>query len=956
MPDLPDRLKAALADRYRVEREIGRGGMATVYLATDRKHNRQVAVKVLRPELAQSLGSERFLREIQITARLNHPHVLPLHDSGEVDGYLYYVMPYVQGESLRDRLRREKQLPVDDALTIAREVADAIGHAHSYGIVHRDLKPENILLSGGHAVVADFGIARAMAAAGGDALTETGLAIGTPTYMSPEQATGADDIDGRTDVYSLGCVLYEMLAGEAPYSGPSAAAIVAKKLSEPLPRVTVVRETVPPHVESAIERSLAKAPADRFATAQQFGDALAAQASGSGRSVAAPRQRTRRLVVGAGAVALLATAAIIGTQLRPGRGGAAPDPRLLAVAPFDVLGADIEMWGEGVAEIVAQQLDGAGPLRTIPTSAVRRTWHGPADPAAAARLGTRLGAGLAVYGRLVAFSSDSVRVDATLLDVTSGAPISHVALSERSDRLVALADALAAHFMADLSRERSLGSVALQSLGSSSPQAIAAFLRGEAFYRRYLMDSAAIAYREAIAIDDGFALAHNRLGSIEEWTVSEERAATLYFRAAVLNHGLAVRESLVIAADSLYAATHLAPRGPPSLPLIQRLFSTLRTADLVYGNDVGIRYRIAEARIHLGWAVGISAEETLDAFKRTVDLDSAFSEAWIHLIPLTFWLEGIGPGRDAIRAFLARFPASDANAYYALTAALVDARDDRATTNALLDTADAEPLRGVRTYLGRLRDSTELAVQLTQHPRLSATVWPLAYRGHLRAAWARLGMPRNPNTVQAILLADLAAFQAVAQDSLRAALDTWPPLGETGPVPYEFLAWWAGNRDTVAIRAAISAWESLSRSDTTSATTRAWIPMWLGSGRAWLALARGDTVQALGLFDAASAYRCFRCYRERLAYARLLAADGRDREAADALRGSPTELWRLLHPGEIFWALERARVNERLGNTERAIQDYRLVAAVWINADAVLQPFVEESHEALRRLTGEQPQ
>jgi len=217
MADILDRLEAALAERYRIERELGSGGMATVYLAEDLKHHRQVAIKVLRPDLAAVLGSYRFLREIEIAAKLTHPHILPLHDSGEADGFLYYVMPYVAGESLRDRLNREKQLPIDDSLKLASEVADALGFAHEHNVIHRDIKPENILLEAKHAVVADFGVARAIEEAGQTRLTETGIAIGTPAYLSPEQASGERELDGRSDIYALGCVLYEMLAGEPPF-------------------------------------------------------------------------------------------------------------------------------------------------------------------------------------------------------------------------------------------------------------------------------------------------------------------------------------------------------------------------------------------------------------------------------------------------------------------------------------------------------------------------------------------------------------------------------------------------------------------------------------------------------------------------------------------------------------------------------------------------------------------
>jgi eukaryotic-like serine/threonine-protein kinase len=269
------RLSAALADRYRIERELGQGGMATVYLAQDLKHRRKVALKVLRPELAAIIGAERFLKEIEVTANLQHPNILPLYDSGEADSFLYYVMPFVEGESLRDRLTREKQLGVDDAVALARAVAAALEFAHRRGVVHRDIKPENILLQSGQALVADFGIALAVSQAGGSRMTETGMSLGTPHYMSPEQATGDRTLDARSDVYALGCVTYEMLAGEPPYLGNTAQAIVAKILTETPTPVRKRRESVPLHIEAAIQVALSKLPADRFATAAEFSAALA---------------------------------------------------------------------------------------------------------------------------------------------------------------------------------------------------------------------------------------------------------------------------------------------------------------------------------------------------------------------------------------------------------------------------------------------------------------------------------------------------------------------------------------------------------------------------------------------------------------------------------------------------------------------------------------------------------
>ncbi|MEE8116673.1 MAG: serine/threonine-protein kinase, partial [Gemmatimonadales bacterium] len=312
MTDITSRLSTALADRYAIEREIGAGGMATVYLAEDLKHHRQVAIKLLRPELAASLGSERFLREIEIAAKLHHPHILPLYDSGEADGFLYYVMPLVEGESLRAQLLREKQLPLEEAVQIATEVGDALSYAHSHDVLHRDIKPENVLLEAGHAVVADFGIARAITAAGEDTLTETGIAVGTPAYMSPEQAGGSRDLDGRSDIYSLGCVLYEMLAGQPPFTGPSVSSIVQQHLTVVAPPVTNIRPGIPQDVTLALSQALAKTPADRFSTAAQFIAAIAPpRISRDSLAAPAPRFRRRWIAAALGTAAAVAALALL---------------------------------------------------------------------------------------------------------------------------------------------------------------------------------------------------------------------------------------------------------------------------------------------------------------------------------------------------------------------------------------------------------------------------------------------------------------------------------------------------------------------------------------------------------------------------------------------------------------------------------------------------------------------
>ena len=337
-----DRLNTALAGRYRIERHLGAGGMATVYLADDVKHDRKVALKVLKPELAAVLGAERFVVEIKTTASLQHPHILPLFDSGTADGFLYYVMPFIEGETLRDKLNRETQLGVDEAVRITREVADALDYAHRRGVIHRDIKPENILLHDGRPMVADFGIALAVSAAAGGRMTETGLSLGTPHYMSPEQATADKEITGRSDIYSLASLLYEMLAGNPPHTGSSAQQIIMKIIAEPVQPVTALRKSVPPNVAAAIARALEKLPADRFTTAKEFGEALSnptyafATATIPGVAPADAKWRMRFAVLAtASALLLLALGAWRATTRRPDS----------PVSRFDLLLGDIKPSG-----------------------------------------------------------------------------------------------------------------------------------------------------------------------------------------------------------------------------------------------------------------------------------------------------------------------------------------------------------------------------------------------------------------------------------------------------------------------------------------------------------------------------------------------------------------------------------------------------------------------------------
>jgi serine/threonine-protein kinase len=348
MTPVPDRLVGALADRYRLERELGQGGMATVYLAEDLKHKRKVALKVLKPELAAMLGGERFIQEITTTAALQHPHILPLFDSGEAGrrgsgegSFLYYVMPFIDGETLRTRLDRETQLGIDEAVKITVAVADALDYAHRHGVIHRDIKPENILLHDGRPMVADFGIALALSAAAGGRLTETGLSLGTPHYMSPEQATAEKELSARSDIYSLGSVLYEMLTGNPPHTGASAQQIIMKIVTEEAAPVTKHRKSVPPNVAAAVARAIEKLPADRFATAAEFGAALtdpgyALRATSASGSAYAPARRWSGLAVAGWALWGLTVLGGLWLFSRAGSGG----PPLVRRYALEMTGAE----------------------------------------------------------------------------------------------------------------------------------------------------------------------------------------------------------------------------------------------------------------------------------------------------------------------------------------------------------------------------------------------------------------------------------------------------------------------------------------------------------------------------------------------------------------------------------------------------------------------------------------
>jgi eukaryotic-like serine/threonine-protein kinase len=538
MQDRVAQVSATLQGRYAIERELGRGGMATVYLAQDVKLRRRVALKVLHSDLAAELGTERFLREIEIAARLTHPHILTLHDSGEADGRPFYAMPYVEGESLRQRLDREPQLPVPEAVRIVRAIAGALEYAHRAGVVHRDIKPENILLSidpdGGPAqpVIADFGIARALDAAGGERLTSTGLALGTPAYMSPEQASSTARVDGRSDIYSLGCLAYEMLAGAPPFAGATAQAIMARHAVDPVPPLRTVRSSVPETVARAIEQALAKVPADRFTTAGEFAAALtqpvseAPLSAGEGRTVRGWVRRHRRLLVGAAALFLV----VAGIVLARNRGGTATTAtdvsRMLVVLPFKNLGAAMDQYfADGLTDEITSRLAAMGELGVISRSSAER-YRGTSK--SLKQVGQELGVGYVLDGNIRwdrrPDGTSRVRVTPQLIRVADDRNV----WANRYDADLRDIFEIQANIAEQVATALGLVVAAPAAGTAEKPttnlSAYDAYLRGNAafpadFYGsqgqiRTRLEQAAESYREAVRFDSTFALAYAKLGSV----------------------------------------------------------------------------------------------------------------------------------------------------------------------------------------------------------------------------------------------------------------------------------------------------------------------------------------------------------------------------------------------------------------------------------------------------------
>ena len=661
-----DRLQAALADRYLIERELGQGGAATVYLARDLKHGRLVALKVLRADVAAALGADRFLREIEIAAGLTHPHILALHDSGEAAGSLYYVMPYIEGESLRERLVRESPFPLSDVLALAREMADALDYAHRHGVVHRDIKPENILLSDGHALVADFGIARAISTATSANITDTGMAIGTPAYMSPEQATSAPSIDGRTDVYALGCVVYEMLAGHPPFLGATALEVLARHTFDPVPPLRTIRRELPEGVERAVLKALAKAPADRFPTTSGFMDALD-EIGAAGTTV---RWSSRPTLVGAAGIAVLGIAYVLLSRPstlapRPAPADSAPS---VAVLAFTNVGADStnEPFSDGMADELTTAL---GKVEGLSVAARTSAFTFKKKGLNAQEIGNQLHVRYIVDGA-VRKAENRRRVSAQLIDVASGKELwsDQFEHDARNRDVFAVQDSITRSIVRELRVKLSVGSSALLAKRSTEdPEAHDLYLQGRYFFARRDVASLRKAqsyFERAIEKDSLYALAY--AGLSEAYSHSSvfggfpPRAVFLKAKAAV-HHALRLDSTLVEAHTaqgfiSLFydwdwpaagrefdRALALDPRYPPA-----HLFRAWYFVAIDQMKDAIGEFRTAvqldpfspvnNARLATGFLLSRRYDEALAQARKVVELDSTFSQIRAELGRAYLWL------------------------------------------------------------------------------------------------------------------------------------------------------------------------------------------------------------------------------------------------------------------------------------------------------------------------------
>ncbi len=964
--------------------------MATVYLAQDLRHDRPVALKVLSDAIAAAVGAERFLLEIRVTARLQHAHILPLLDSGMLEttagrSVPFYVMPYVEGQSLRDRLARERQLPLEEALRLADDVAAALAYAHGRGVVHRDIKPENILVSNGQGIVADFGIARAVDLAGGERLTATGLALGTPHYMSPEQAAGDRSVDARADVYALGCVLYEMLAGEPPFTGPTAQAIVAKSMTEPAPPLRRLRATVPEEVEQVVTRALAKVPADRFAGAEAFAQALS-RATGATRartlSIGRPGRRSLAAVaVVLVAVVLLAAGAIL---LRRGRASQViASASSIAVLPFTPSGPDtaLSRLGRDLVFTLSAALDGLGGIRVMDAHTVlaRATPGALTTISDGAALARRFGAGSIVQGSLVRVGAD-VRLDLALLSTDSAAePLARAMVTAPPDSVAALTDSAARALLAQIWSRGSPPTPSLDgALRTRSVPALRAFLQGEGEIVEGQWDSAAASYERAMKADPTFWLAYARHVYARFWSLGEvaDSVVTSLQRHRFELPGqerLSTEVILLEATDS-----------------IELIVERARAAGERYPNSWFGWLLYGDVALHFGPLLGHSRDEAHAALDRAVDLNPRLIPAWEHLMLVALQEDDTAAAARALVSLdrLGAGPTLSADGYgnrmlqfrllhaiqrgdSALVGVLTDSIARDIAPAAVPDGSYYDPLRfGFFAQQVEVSRAALVAGGLPERQRVHRLLLALSWGG--RGAWdsALVGLDRLAaqgsdavTPLRAYGLAVVGAWLGAVDpgDALARRATAAQEAGADGTGRAE-LAWLdgvlaAGRNDGPELAGARAAlrrsgdpgWKALDRS--------------LGAFDAALegtTREAGESMAALEWEEAAVGFPDFASHPlvisvDRLAGARWLASTGDAEQALRLLRWVDAAF--LPHPSTAYTLmfagladLERGRIEEQLGHAELARGYYQRFLRRYDRPVRQHLPLVEEARTRLSAL------
>jgi eukaryotic-like serine/threonine-protein kinase len=978
-----DALEADLAERYRIERELGHGGMATVYIAHDLKHQRSVALKVLHPHLAEGVDLARFRREIEIVAHLQHPHILALHDSGEAAGLLYFVMPYVDGESLRGRLKREPQLPTAEALRIASEVADALDYAHRHDVVHRDIKPENILLQDGHGVVADFGIARAVTrVAGAETLTGTSMAIGTPLYMSPEQAMGGRELDGRSDIYSLGCVLYEMLVGAPPFGGRSQQEAIGQRFTLTPPSVRAKRRQIPRHVDRAIARAMALDPQDRFQTAGAFTRALREPRAWPLR-MSLPRRRAAYL----GLAVLAAVLAFLGRYVGPFGRPHALDPNLVAVLPFrlGVTDSSLRFLSVGMVDLLATKLTGEGGPRAVNPGIVLNAWErvggmkGSDLPMGEKlRLAQSVGAGQLVLGAIVG-TPRRIEMSAELVALP-GAEVRATASARGSaDAYGELVDSVAAEL---LSLRAGEGQQRLYLLKHIPIPALASYLAAQASYRRGRYSAALKEYEAALDVDSTFAYA--ALGLVIA-------SSTVRLANEILERGLRLAWKVrgrLSPRDRIYLAAQAGPQYPV-VPTSAEQVEAWERAVQAMPDRAEAHFELGDRLFLFGGYLDLAdaRERAQKAFQRALSIDSSFVPPLQRLVELatlagdtaramrlqTLLLQTDSAAEGAAyvrwRTATARGDTAALRALRASFAGMSDVSARNIFTAAQLDGAE---LKDAELALRVLLDRATTADERTEF--FAARYLLAMNQGRPRAA--ALDRVRAVGTrdywtpmLQAQAVRD-ALFGAGDSTAARQAVtELTKTIGEiTDPTPAEgavlYIAlcateqWRLAHGETATARAAIARMRALAptirplRLGGTTTNVVGAEPLCPAILEAMLAGAESnpDSGAALDWLDDLMTRGPAEMDAPigNLIVARLRAARREPEAALRALRRRPYTVLALFYLAESL--REEGRLAASVGDREGAIRAYRHYLALRTSPEPALQPEVAEVRAALERL------